>query len=82
MSYQVSVYVTDLQITWHQWWHNFLDRKVAEGWDFDDEENVNLNKALTEYNAIDEAIISGNSESPYIIFDSEQDFLMFLLKFS
>ena len=82
MSYQVSVYPTDAQSSWHQWWNNFLEQKTAEGWDFDDAENVNLNAALEEYNAIDEAIISGDKESPYVIFETEQDFLMFVLKFS
>ena len=82
MSYQVSVYLTDAQMSWHTWWENFLEQKKGEGWDFDDAKSGNMNDALKEYNAIDEAIISGNYDSPYVIFDTEQDFLMFVLKFS
>lgn len=82
MSYQVSVYANDTHTSWHQWWHNFLDYEIARGWDFDDKENQNLNESLKQYNAIDEAIVSGDDESPYVIFDTEQDFLMFVLKFS
>ena len=82
MSYQVSVYLTDAQMSWHTWWENFLDYEMARGRDFDDKENRNLNEALKEYNAIDEAIISGDDDSPYIIFETEQDFLMFVLKFT
>ena len=83
MTYQVNVYVDDTNETvWHPWWHNFLERKVIEGWDFDDEKNLNLNEALKEHNAMDEAIVSGDDNSPYVIFDTEQDFLVFLLKFS
>ena len=69
-------------MSWHTWWENFLDYEMARGRDFDDKENRNLNEALKEYNAIDEAIISGDDDSPYIIFETEQDFLMFVLKFT
>lgn len=83
MTYQVNVYVDGKHETeWHPWWANFLERKAIEGWDFDDEKNLNLNEALKEHNAMDEAIVSGDDNSPYVIFDTEQDFLVFLLKFS
>lgn len=82
MTYQISVYANEKETLWHPWWHNFIDRMTNEGWDFDDAENVNLNAALRQFNAGDEAFISGDELSPYIIFDTEQDYLMFLLKFS
>lgn len=59
---------------WHDWWHNFHDYYTGQGIDFDSFEEIT--KVLAEWNAVD---IPDTSE---FYFTSEQDYTMFMLRWS
>jgi len=60
---------------WHQWWRNFRDYYLAQGVDMEDDKEIT--RTLTEWNAIDE-----DPESTVFYFENEHDHLVFMLRFA
>lgn len=67
MGYRVSVFINDSETEHHLWYANFKNANFP----------IHFRpEVLAQYNAID------IWDSPFLEFETEQDFMMFVLKFS
>jgi hypothetical protein len=71
----IAVDVNNEHDEWHQWWHNFRAYYIAQGVDMDNEDEIT--RVLAEWNAIDK-----DQDSSLFYFESEQDYVWFMLRWA
>ena len=76
MTHRVRVFNSVTEIR-EPWWDKFIVAHGGFG-----EDDGKLNQILEIHNAVDDLPDENGNESDYIIFDSENDYLMFVLKWS
>lgn len=68
----VSVFANTNEEEWHQWWWNFRNYYVDQGYNFD--ENADITRALKEWRAVD------IPDTGDFWFENAQDHMVFMLR--